>query len=257
MSLWDWNNSGAIVTGGASGLGAATAAKLAVDGQAVVIFDQDERRGRAHASDIGGHFVAVDVADPLSVAQALKAAMALVDSIRILVNCAGIGSAAKTVSRGTAHDPALFERVIRVNLLGSFNCASQVAAAMAAQEPVNADCARGVIVNTASVAAYDGQIGQLAYAASKGGIVAMTLPMARDLADKGIRVCCVAPGLFLTPLLDNLPEELQLSLGKQVPFPSRLGHAGEYAEMVSHITKNPMLNGEVIRLDGAIRMAPR
>ena len=132
MSLWDWNNSGAIVTGGASGLGAATAAKLAVDGQAVVIFDQDERRGRAHATDIGGHFVAVDVADPLSVAQALKAAMALVDSIRILVNCAGIGSAAKTVSRGTAHDPALFERVIRVNLLGSFNCASQVAAAMAA-----------------------------------------------------------------------------------------------------------------------------
>jgi NAD(P)-dependent dehydrogenase (short-subunit alcohol dehydrogenase family) len=187
----------------------------------------------------------------------VAAAEAALGVPRVLVNCAGIGPAAKTVSRGEPHDPGMFEKVIRVNLMGSFNCASQAAARMVAAEPMGPDGARGVIVNTASVAAYDGQVGQVAYAASKGGIVGMTLPMARDLADKGIRVCTIAPGLFLTPLLEGLPQEVQESLGRQVPWPPRLGAPAEYAALVCHIVENPMLNGEVIRLDGAIRMAPR
>jgi NAD(P)-dependent dehydrogenase (short-subunit alcohol dehydrogenase family) len=191
------------------------------------------------------------------VAAGLGAAKEAHGTARILVNCAGIAPAAKTVSRGQAHDPSLFEKTIKVNLLGSFYCASQAAAHMVKSEPMAPDGARGVIVNTASVAAFDGQIGQVAYAASKGGIAGMTLPMARDLADKGVRICTIAPGLFLTPLLESLPQDVQDSLGAQVPFPSRLGAPQEYAEMVSHITKNQMLNGEVIRLDGAIRMAPR
>ncbi|MDP5085558.1 MAG: SDR family NAD(P)-dependent oxidoreductase [Yoonia sp.] len=255
--MQDWAGYGAIVTGAASGLGAATAARLAQSGLKVTVFDLNADAGQAHAQSIGGAFAKVDVADPQSVAAGIATAAAAHGPTRILVNCAGIGGAAKTVSRGAPHDPALFERVIRVNLLGSFNCASQAAAGMVAADPVDADGARGVIINTASVAAYDGQIGQLAYAASKGGIVGMTLPMARDLADKGIRVCTIAPGLFLTPLLHELPPEVQASLGAQVPFPSRLGDPAEYGEMVDHITRNPMLNGEVIRLDGAIRMAPR
>ena len=254
MSLVDWSGSRAVVTGGASGLGAATAAKLAANGLNVTIFDLNEGAGLAHAETIGGSFVQVDVSDTKSVAAGFDA---IDDDIRVLVNCAGIGGAAKTVSRGTAHDPVLFERVVRINLIGSFNCATQAAAKMVPLDPINDDGARGVIVNTASVAAFDGQIGQVAYSASKGGIVGMTLPMARDLADKGVRVCTVAPGLFLTPLLHELPPEAQASLGAQVPFPSRLGTPEEYAEMVSHITQNGMLNGEVIRLDGAIRMAPR
>ena len=257
MTLLDWTGAGAIVTGGASGLGAATAARLAQDGLKVVLFDLNEKQGQAHAERIGGHFLRVDVADPHSVASGLDAAETALGAARILVNCAGVGGAAKTVSRGAPHDFGLFDKTIRINLIGSFNCASQAAARMVALKPMTADGGRGVIINTASVAAYDGQIGQLAYSASKGGIVGMTLPMARDLADKGIRVCTVAPGLFLTPLLDGLPEEVQTSLGKQVPFPSRLGAPEEYGELVSHICKNPMLNGEVIRLDGAIRMAPR
>jgi len=255
--MQDWKDCAAIVTGGASGLGAATAARLAAGGSRVALFDLDEARGKARAETIGGLFVRVDVADPASVAAGLDAVEAALGTPRVLVNCAGIGPAAKTVSRGAAHDAALFDKVIRINLIGSFNCASQVAARMVAADPVDADGARGVIVNTASVAAYDGQIGQIAYAASKGGIVGMTLPMARDLADKGIRVCTIAPGLFLTPLLQGLPEDVQHSLGAQVPFPSRLGDPDEYAAMVEHVTQNPMLNGEVIRLDGAIRMAPR
>lgn len=257
MSMQDWRGAAAIVTGGASGLGAATARKLAEDGMQVVLFDLNAAQGKAVVQDIGGAFVPVDVTDPASVAEGLTHARKISGNIRVVVNCAGIGRAAKTVARGAAHDPAMFETVIKVNLLGSFNVASQAAAHMAALDPVDKDGGRGVIVNTASVAAFDGQIGQLAYAASKAGIVGMTLPMARDLADKGIRVCCIAPGLFLTPLLDELPPEVQDSLGAQVPFPSRLGDPVEYAEMVSHITKNAMLNGEVIRLDGAIRMAPR
>lgn len=257
MSMQDWNGAGAIVTGGSSGLGAATAAKLAADGLKVALFDLNAELGEAHAKDIGGAFVHVDVTEPASVSKGLIETEKHVGDIRIVVNCAGIGRAAKTVSRGEAHDPVLFETVIKVNLLGSFNVASQAAARMVSNDPVGNDGSRGVIINTASVAAFDGQIGQLAYATSKAGIVGMTLPMARDLADKGIRVCCVAPGLFLTPLLHELPQEVQDSLGAQVPFPSRLGDPVEYAEMVSHITKNAMLNGEVIRLDGAIRMAPR
>lgn len=257
MSLMDWRGQAAIVTGGASGLGAATAERLAADGLKVTLFDLNEEVGRAHAEKIGGQFLRVDVSDPVSVAAGLKGAQKRFGTPRVLVNCAGIGGAAKTVSRGAAHDPTLFEKVIKVNLLGSFYCASQTAAQIVTTEPMGPDGARGVIVNTASVAAFDGQIGQVAYSASKGGIVGMTLPMARDLADKGIRVCTIAPGLFLTPLLHDLPEEVQASLGAQVPFPSRLGAPDEYADMVSHITRNPMLNGEVIRLDGAIRMAPR
>ncbi|MBX2854686.1 MAG: SDR family NAD(P)-dependent oxidoreductase [Rhodobacteraceae bacterium] len=246
----------AIVTGGASGLGAATAAALAAQEMKVVLFDLNAEAGAAHAARIGGRYVAVDVSDPSQVAAGIDAA-AQEGQIRVLVNCAGVGPAAKTVSRGEAHDPALFDKVIRINLIGSFNCASQAAARMAAGEPAGADGARGVIVNTASVAAYDGQIGQIAYAASKGGIVGMTLPMARDLADKGVRVCTIAPGLFKTPLLESLPQEVQDSLGAQAPFPSRLGDPDEYAPLVRHIVNNPMLNGEVIRLDAAIRMAPR
>jgi len=211
----------------------------------------------ALAAEVKGQFFQVDVSDPGSVAAGIAGAEQDLGPIRVLVNCAGIGAGAKTVSRGAAHDPALFERVLTVNLMGSFNCASQAAARMVAADPMGPDAARGVIINTASVAAFDGQIGQVAYSASKGGIVAMTLPMARDLADKGIRVCTIAPGLFLTPLLDGLPDEVQASLGAQVPFPPRLGAPDEYADMVSQITRNPMLNGEVIRLDGAIRMAPR
>ena len=255
--MQDWHGTGAIVTGGASGLGAATAEQLAAEGLQVTVFDLNADLGAAHAAKIGGHFVRVDVADPASVAAGIAAAEVAHGVPRVLVNCAGIGPAAKTVSRGEPHDFGLFEKTLRVNLIGSFNCASQAAARMAAADPIDDDGARGVIVNTASVAAYDGQIGQVAYAASKGGVVGMTLPMARDLADKGIRVCTIAPGLFLTPLLESLPDEVQQSLGAQVPFPSRLGHPSEYAAMVSHITQNPMLNGEVIRLDGAIRMAPR
>ncbi len=257
MSLVHWSGRGAIVTGGASGLGAATAERLAADGLKVCLFDLNEEAGQAHAKRIGGHYVRVDVSDPASVASGIKEAGTALAMPRVLVNCAGIGGAAKTVSRGAPHDPALFEKVIRVNLMGSFNCASQFAAQVVAAEPIDKDGARGVIVNTASVAAFDGQIGQLAYSASKGGIVGMTLPMARDLAEKGVRVCTLAPGLFLTPLLHELPEDVQASLGAQVPFPSRLGDPVEYADMVSQITRNPMLNGEVIRLDGAIRMAPR
>ncbi|WP_071796606.1 SDR family NAD(P)-dependent oxidoreductase [Natronohydrobacter thiooxidans] len=257
MSLRSWEGHGAIVTGGASGLGAATAQHLAQDGLRVVIFDRNETAGTEQARAIGGKFVQVDVGDPASVTQAVAQAEELVGMPRVLVNCAGIGGAAKTVSRGAPHDPDLFARILRVNLMGAFLCASTVAARMVSAEPLDADGARGVIVNTASVAAFDGQVGQVAYAASKGGIAAMTLPMARDLADKGVRVCTIAPGLFLTPLLHELPPEVQASLGAQVPFPSRLGDPGEYAALVSHVTQNPMLNGEIIRLDGAIRMAPR
>jgi NAD(P)-dependent dehydrogenase (short-subunit alcohol dehydrogenase family) len=255
MSIW--KDSVAIVTGGASGLGAATARALTETGMKVALFDLNKEAGDALAAELGGMFHSVDVSDPASVTAGLDAVEARLGTPRVLVNCAGIGPAAKTVSRGAAHDPAMFDKTIRVNLIGSFNCASQVAARMVAAEPAAPDGARGVIINTASVAAYDGQIGQVAYAASKGGIVGMTLPMARDLADKGVRVCTIAPGLFLTPLLEGLPQDVQDSLGKQVPFPSRLGHPSEYAKLACHIVDNPMLNGEVIRLDGAIRMAPR
>ncbi len=247
----------AVVTSGASGLGAATARGLTEAGLKVAIFDLNAEAGAAHAEKIGGAYHSVDVSDPQSVRSGLDAVCSGSDNLRVLVNCAGIAPAAKTVSRGSAHDPATFEKTIRVNLIGSFNCASQAAERMVAADPVGPDGARGVIINTASVAAFEGQIGQVAYSASKGGIAGMTLPMARDLADKGVRVCTIAPGLFLTPLMEGLPEEVQDSLGAQVPFPSRLGNPAEYASLVRHIIENPMLNGEVIRLDGAIRMTPR
>ncbi len=252
-----WAGSTAIVTGGASGLGAASAAALAKAGLKVALFDLNEDAGQAKAAELGGQFHKVDVSDAASVKTAMDAVSADMGSPRVLVNCAGIGPAAKTVSRGEPHDAALFSKVIGINLIGSFICASEAASRMVAADPMAPDGARGVVINTASVAAYEGQVGQVAYAASKGGIVGMTLPMARDLADKGVRICTIAPGLFLTPLLEGLPQDVQDSLGKQVPFPSRLGDPSEYGKLVCHILDNPMLNGEVIRLDGAIRMAPR
>ena len=247
----------AIVTGGASGLGEATARMLSSMGANVAIFDLDENKGLAVSEKINSDFYKVDVTDANSVNQAVSSFLKQNEGIQIVVNCAGIGPAAKTVSRGEPHSNELFAKVININLIGSFNVASICAAEMVKNREYSEDGFRGVIVNTASVAAYDGQIGQVAYSASKGGIVGMTLPMARDLSDKGIRVCSIAPGLFLTPLLESLPEEVQESLGKQVPFPSRLGKPTEFAKLVVQIIENDMLNGEVIRLDGAIRMAPR
>jgi NAD(P)-dependent dehydrogenase (short-subunit alcohol dehydrogenase family) len=248
--------SAAIVTGGASGLGEATSRRLSALGAKVTIFDLNEALGQALAKEIGGAFVRVDVADEAQVAAGLDEAEGLHGKARILVNCAGIGPPAKAVDRNGVPLPlAAFRKIIDVNLIGTFNLASKFAARAMTLDLLDEE--RGVIVNTASVAAYDGQIGQTAYAASKGGIVAMTLPMAREFAQSGIRVVTIAPGLFLTPLLASLPEEAQKSLGQQVPFPSRLGHPSEYAKMVEAVVANPMLNGETIRLDGAIRMAPR
>ena len=250
-------NTVVIVTGGASGLGAATAKTLAAKGARINIFDMNPSLGEAMAKTLGGNFYQVDVSDAVAVAAAVKEVEDKQKGLHALVNCAGIGTPSKTVSRGEPHDPAIFARVIDVNLIGSFNCASQAAAVMLRSDPVTRDGGRGVIINTASVAAYEGQIGQVAYAASKGGIVGMTLPMARDLSANGVRVCTIAPGLFLTPLLEILPEDLQDSLGQQVPFPARFGEPSEYGKLVCHIIDTDMLNGEVIRLDGAIRMGPR
>ena len=255
--MQDWSGHGAIVTGGASGLGAATAEALAQAGLKVTLFDLDDEKGTAQAARIDGRFASVDVANAEAVSAAIDTAEAVHGPARVVVNCAGIAPGAKTVSRGAPHDPALFAKTIAVNLTGTFHVASAAAARMAAAEPVGPDGARGVIINTASVAAFEGQVGQTAYAASKAGIVGLTLPMARDLADKGIRVCAIAPGLFLTPLLEGLPEDVQSSLGGQVPYPSRLGQPAEFAALALHVATNPMLNGEVIRLDGAIRMGPR
>ena len=250
------NGQAAIVTGGASGLGGATAAFLAQAGAKVTIFDMNAELGEEKATAIGGKFLRVDVTDESAVEAAIAGAEGLHGKARILVNCAGIGPPAKVVDRdGAALPLASFTNVVNVNLLGSFNVLSKFAAALHKAEPVGEE--RGVIINTASVAAFDGQIGQAAYAASKGGIVGMTLPVARELARYGIRVMTIAPGLFLTPLLEGLPQEAQDSLGAQVPFPSRLGDPSEYAKMVGAIIDNPMLNGETIRLDGAIRMAPK
>ena len=250
------NGQAAIVTGGASGLGGATAEFLAQAGAKVTIFDMNAELGEDKAAAIGSKFLRVDVTDESAVEAAIAEAEGLHGKARILVNCAGIGPPAKVVDRdGAALPLASFANVVNVNLLGSFNVLSKFAAALHKAEPVGEE--RGVIINTASVAAFDGQIGQAAYAASKGGIVGMTLPVARELARYGIRVMTIAPGLFLTPLLASLPQEAQDSLGAQVPFPSRLGDPSEYAKMVGAIIDNPMLNGETIRLDGAIRMAPK
>jgi NAD(P)-dependent dehydrogenase (short-subunit alcohol dehydrogenase family) len=246
----------AIVTGGASGLGNATARMLARNGAKVTIFDLNEEAGNAAAAEIGGTFAAVNVADDASVGSGLDAAEAAHGVARILVNCAGIAPAVKTVGKENKPHPLdTFAKTISVNLIGTFNVISKFAARLAAADEIEGE--RGVIVNTASVAAFDGQIGQAAYSASKGGVVGMTLPVARDLAQHKIRVMTIAPGIFLTPMLESFPQHVQDALGAQVPHPSRLGKPGEYAQLVEAIVLNPMLNGEVIRLDGAIRMAPR
>lgn len=246
----------AIVTGGASGLGGATAERLAAAGAKVAIFDMNAELGEAKAKAIGGTFQQVNVTDESQVEQAIAAAEGVHGKARILVNCAGIGPPAKVVARDGSPLPLKdFAGVVNVNLFGSFNVLSKWAARIHDAEPLGEE--RGVVINTASVAAFDGQIGQAAYAASKGGVVGMTLPIAREFARYGIRVMTIAPGLFLTPLMESLPKEAQDSLGAQVPFPNRLGDPTEFAKMVTAIIDNPMLNGEVIRLDGAIRMAPK
>jgi NAD(P)-dependent dehydrogenase (short-subunit alcohol dehydrogenase family) len=246
----------AIVTGGASGLGGATASRLAKAGARVTIFDMNAELGKKKAAEIGGHFVAVNVTDEAAVEAALDESEGVIGKARILVNCAGIGPPGKVIGRdGKALPLAEFAKIVNINLLGTFNVLSKFAARLHTAEPVGEE--RGVIVNTASVAAYEGQIGQPAYAASKAGVVGMTLPIARELARYGIRVNTIAPGLFLTPLLESLPQEAQDSLGRQVPFPSRLGKPDEYALLVESIVTNPMFNGETIRLDGAIRMAAK
>ncbi|ADB39988.1 3-hydroxyacyl-CoA dehydrogenase [Spirosoma linguale] len=255
-------NSTAIVTGGASGLGEATTRLLAANGANVVILDLNETRGQALAEELGTtvRFHKTNVTDESDVQAAINLAIETFGGLHINVNCAGVAEARKTVGKVEgvygAHSLSVFQKVISINLIGTFNVIRLAALAMETNEP-NAEGERGVIINTASVAAYDGQIGQAAYSASKGGIVGMTLPIARDLSRSGIRVMTIAPGLFETPLLASLPEEARLSLGQQVPFPSRLGRPGEYAMLAKSIIENPMLNGEVIRLDGAIRMGPK
>ena len=245
-----------IITGGASGLGEGTARLFAAHGARILIADVQVDRGQALAREISGKFVKTDVTSEADGQAAVAAAMQEFGAVQGLVNCAGIGIAERTVGKAGPHSLAAFTRVINVNLIGSFNMIRLAAEAMAKGAP-NAATERGVIINTASVAAYDGQIGQAAYSASKGGIVGMTLPIARDLARDGIRVCTIAPGIFATPMMVGLPKEVQESLAKAVPFPQRLGKPSDFAALVKHIFEQEMLNGEVIRLDGAIRMAPR
>lgn len=253
----------AIVTGGASGLGAATARRLAQSGVPVAVFDLNAERGEAVAAEIGGMFHMCDVTDEAQVDAAIAAAREKHGPERILINCAGIAVGKRLVRKDretgavSAHDVATFSRTVAINLIGTFTMIAKSAAAMTALDPLNSDNERGVIVCTSSVAAEDGQIGQAAYAASKGGVKAMTLPVARDLAKDGIRVCTILPGLFETPMFDGLPDEAKQSLAATVPFPSRLGKPEEYAALALHICQNTMLNGESIRLDGAIRLAPR
>lgn len=246
----------AVVTGGASGLGGAVANQLAKAGAKVTIFDLNAELGEAKALEVDGFFQAVDVTDENQVAVALNAADKKHGTARILVNCAGIAPPAKVINRDGDPQPLrAFKQIVDINLNGTFNMLSKFAALAAKADPIGEE--RGVVINTASVAAFEGQIGQAAYAASKGGVVAMALPIARELARYGIRVNTIAPGIFITPMLASLPQEAQDSLGQQVPFPSRLGAPSEFADLVAAIIGNPMLNGEVIRLDGAIRMAPK
>lgn len=252
-------NAIALVTGGASGLGRATATRFANAGAHVVICDLPSSPGASVAAELGANviFSPCDVTSEADVLVALAAAQtAFGKPVNVAVNCAGIAIAARTVSKKGAHDLASFQRILNVNVAGTFNVIRLVAAHLA-ETPAGSDGERGVIVDTASVAAFDGQIGQAAYAASKGAIAAMTLPIARDLSGFGIRICTIAPGLFKTPMLASLPEQVQNELSKTVPFPQRLGDPSEYAMLAQHIVENPMLNGEVIRLDGALRMAPK
>ncbi|MBI3368710.1 MAG: 3-hydroxyacyl-CoA dehydrogenase [Burkholderiales bacterium] len=245
-----------IVTGGASGLGEGTARMLAAGGGKVVIADLQVDKGQALAAELGGVFVRCDVCQEAD-GQAAVAAAVKLGMLAGLVNCAGVGPAARTVGKDGPHRLDLFTKVITINLIGSFNMIRLAAEAMCRNEPDPTTKERGVIISTASVAAYDGQIGQAAYSASKGGIVGMTLPIARDLSRNGIRVLTIAPGIFGTPMLFGMPQEVQDALAASVPFPSRLGRPDDYAKLVAHILDNDMLNGEVIRLDGAIRMAPK
>jgi 3-hydroxyacyl-CoA dehydrogenase / 3-hydroxy-2-methylbutyryl-CoA dehydrogenase len=252
------NGIGALVAGGGSGLGAATARELAARGARVCVVDLDAGRADAVAVELGGDAIAhrADVTEEAEVEAAVAAAVEALGGIRLAVSCAGIGWAERTVSKRGAAALQPFETVVRVNLIGTWNVLRLCSAAMATGEP-DAGGERGAVVMTASIAAYDGQIGQTAYAASKGGVVSLTLPAARDLARLGIRVCTIAPGLFDTPLLAALPEEARQALGAQVPFPSRLGLPVEYARLACAIAENPMMNGETVRLDGALRMPPR
>ncbi|MBV8369483.1 MAG: SDR family NAD(P)-dependent oxidoreductase [Candidatus Eremiobacteraeota bacterium] len=250
------NGQAAIVTGGASGLGAATARRLAALGAKVGILDRDVARAEAVAAEVGGFAASCDVSDSDGVAAALEHVRARHGAARIVVNCAGIGTPRRMIGRDGPMPLADFERVIRVNLVGTFNVTRLAAGAITALEPFE-NGERGVVVMTASIAAFEGQIGQAAYSASKGGIVALTLPLARELAQFGVRVLTIAPGIFETPLLGQLPPEAQASLGASVPFPKRLGNPDEYAQLVVQICENVFLNGETIRLDGALRMPPR
>jgi NAD(P)-dependent dehydrogenase (short-subunit alcohol dehydrogenase family) len=248
----------AIVVGGASGLGEATARLLAARGAIVTLADVNAERGAALAGELGASFVACDVRDETQVLAAVEQAAGIDGGLRIAVCCAGTGWAQKVAGSKGPHPLMPFETIIQINLIGTFNVLRYAATAMIAAEPLaEADGERGVCVSTASIAAYDGQIGQIAYAASKGGVVGMTLPAARDLAQYGVRVNTIAPGLFDTPLLAALPEAAREKLGAGVPYPPRLGHPDEYAQLACHIVENRMLNGEVIRLDGALRMPPR
>ena len=243
----------ALITGGASGLGEATARHFAAQGAQVTLLDRDAERGKAVAAEIGGHFAETDVTDEASVQAAVALGLEKMGQITAAVNCAGIGTAEKTTHKDGAHSLAHYQRIIDINLVGSFNVARLAALEIAKNEP-EADGARGVIINTASIAAYDGQKGQVGYASSKGGIVGMTLPMARDLARDGIRVMTIAPGIFMTPMLAGLPEEVQKQLAADVPNPPRLGDPNEYARLAGFIVEMGYLNGEVIRIDGALRM---
>ncbi|MCX7163489.1 MAG: 3-hydroxyacyl-CoA dehydrogenase [Rhodocyclales bacterium] len=247
-----------IITGGASGLGEGTGRMLLAQGAKVVLADLNEAAGNALAAELGGNarFVATNVADEASGKACVAEALKVFGGLHGLVNCAGVAPAEKVLGKNGPHSLEMFAKVVTVNLIGSFNMIRLAAEAMSKGEP-NAAGERGVIVSTASVAAYDGQIGQAAYAASKGGVVGMTLPIARELARFGIRVMTIAPGIFETPMLLGMPQEVRDALGKMVPFPPRLGKPSEYAALVRHIVENEMLNGEVIRLDGAIRMAPK
>ncbi|MEY2191798.1 3-hydroxyacyl-CoA dehydrogenase [Neobacillus sp. BF23-41] len=248
----------AIVTGGASGLGEATIRTIVQNGGKAVIFDQSEENGLRLQNELGEAvlFLKADVTIDEDIQEAVSKAAAFMGGVNTVVNCAGIGIAEKVLGRNGVHNLSLFSKVIQVNLIGTFNVI-RIAAEKMTSNKVNEQGERGVIINTASVAAYDGQIGQAAYSASKGGIVGMTLPIARELARYGIRVMTIAPGLFHTPMFDTLPQEAKDSLGNMVPFPSRLGFPSEYAQLVQSIIENPMLNGETIRLDGAIRMQPK
>ena len=252
----------AVITGGASGLGAATARVLNAAGVKIAVFDLDETGGERVASELGGVFCRCDVADPASIEVALKSARAAIGQERILVNCAGIAIGARTARRNKktgdieTHDLKSFAKVVDINLVGTFNMMALSAAGMMTLDPMTPDGGRGVMVNTASVAAQDGQIGQAAYAASKGGVMAMTLPVARDMSREGIRVVAILPGLFNTPMVAALPDDVREALAASVPFPARFGEPEEFGALVRHICENDMLNGECIRLDGAIRMAP-